>query len=474
MAPRRPAPAKRMRDTDSTHDAATKRPKKAASVSKALVPLSRRPTQRLNVYVVGANSGGELGLGPDVKSGTVGRSRLNPYLSGSVGVVQVSLGAMHGVALTADNQILTWGVNDHGALGRDTSWEGSFVDIDAADSHDDDGARLNPHECVPLPVDMSLAPADTEFTQVAATDNATFVLTSTGRVYGWGAFKSEDGNLSFSPAVSVQSRPALIAPIKNVAKICCGSNHVVALAADHSVYTWGRGTEGQLGRRHSPRVASLLKDGLIPQKAAGLKDIVEIGTGANHSFAIDRAGRVYSWGFNNAGQTGVISLPEKPIEPDGFDVAIPLPRLVEGLSDLPRIKHITGGDFHSLAVTIDGHVFAWGRLCSFATGHRVSGLPPTSVTFDSRGKPSSLVVPTILRDLPPVSGVSAASEHSLAVTADGEVYTWGLNLTKQIGQRSEEVRDPTMLVHRAIADRRIVWVGAGAQFSMFGEAVDSG
>jgi regulator of chromosome condensation len=155
----------------------------------ALPILNHRPTQHLNIYVVGANSGGELGLGPEVKSGTIGKPRLNRYLSGDNGIVQVSLGAMHGVALTSSNSILTWGVNDHGALGRDTNWAGNFVDADDADSDSDDGGELNPKESTPAPVDLSGVPSDTVFTQVAATDNATFVLTSTGLVYGWGTFR---------------------------------------------------------------------------------------------------------------------------------------------------------------------------------------------------------------------------------------------------------------------------------------------
>ncbi len=142
---------------------------------------------------MGANSGAELGLGPGVKSGNVRFLRLNPYLSGPAGVVQVSLGAMHGVALTADNRILTWGVNDHGALGRDTTWEPPLVDADGSDDDDDedddDGDELNPRESTPTQVDMSAVPPDTVFTQVAAADNATFALTSTGRVYGWGTFR---------------------------------------------------------------------------------------------------------------------------------------------------------------------------------------------------------------------------------------------------------------------------------------------
>jgi regulator of chromosome condensation len=96
---------------------------------------------------------------------------------------------MHGVALTQDNKILTWGVNDHGALGRDTTWEEKLVDMDGDDSDSDDGGDLNPKESTPTSVDMGAVPSDTVFTQVAATDNATFALTSTGRVYGWGSFR---------------------------------------------------------------------------------------------------------------------------------------------------------------------------------------------------------------------------------------------------------------------------------------------
>ena len=172
------------------------RSRSAAQPSASALPaLNQRPIQPLNVYVLGANSAGELGLGPLVKSGNVARPLLNPFLSGAVGVVQVSLGAMHGVALTRDNRILTWGVNDHGALGRDTSWEGDLVDADAndndgeSDSDSDGEGELNPMESTPTQVDLSAVPADTVFAQVAAADNATFALTCAGRVYGWGAFR---------------------------------------------------------------------------------------------------------------------------------------------------------------------------------------------------------------------------------------------------------------------------------------------
>jgi regulator of chromosome condensation len=79
-----------------------------SKTQKVEISLTRAPTQRLNVYVFGGNSGGELGLGPRERSGNVARPRLNPNLAAaSVGVVQIATGGMHCVALTYDNKILT-------------------------------------------------------------------------------------------------------------------------------------------------------------------------------------------------------------------------------------------------------------------------------------------------------------------------------------------------------------------------------
>ncbi|KAL2136007.1 hypothetical protein VTI74DRAFT_5894 [Chaetomium olivicolor] len=495
MAPRNPTiagrsrniGAKRTRENDASAASRRGKRQRTAATTGALVlahtaqpqqrlgttlpTINHRPAQLLNIYVLGANSGGELGLGPSVKSGNVGKPRLNPYLSGSVGVIQVSLGAMHGVALTHDNRILTWGVNDHGALGRDTTWEGNFVDMDAnnsdSDSDGDDEGELNPRESTPTEIDKSAIPPETVFTSVAATDNATFALTSTGRVYGWGAFRSEDGKLSFTPTVQVQSRPALVIGVSNVVKICGGSNHVMALTADGFVYTWGRGTDGQLGRRFSSRVVDWKKEGLGPRIVANLKNVVEIGSGSNHSFAVERTGLVYAWGFNNAGQIGVVDNAGEYESAYEFALTISTPTLVKSLVGFPRIIQITGGNFHSIAVTEDGKCLTWGRLYSYATGLKIDTLPSEHIVRDSRGKPSFLRVPTAVEGLSPAF-VAAASEHSLATTTEETVYTWGLNLTKQIGHKEEEVEVATLLTRPDIADKRFVWVGAGAQFSMLG------
>lgn len=62
--------------------------------------------------------------GWDLKSQSTSRG---PGDAEKVGVVQLSAGGMHVAALTFDGKVLTWGVNDNYALGRDTPWEGGLI-----------------------------------------------------------------------------------------------------------------------------------------------------------------------------------------------------------------------------------------------------------------------------------------------------------------------------------------------------------
>ena len=167
--------------------AATKKPK----VVKPKAVINHPPTRRLDIYVSGEGSQGELGLGAGKGSMNALKPRLNSQLSAAeVGVVQLATGGMHCAALTHDNKILTWGVNDEGALGRDTKWDGVMVDVDRNESDDsDDGVELNPREATPTPVEFVDLPEGTVFVQVAAGDCTTFALTDDGRVYGWGTFR---------------------------------------------------------------------------------------------------------------------------------------------------------------------------------------------------------------------------------------------------------------------------------------------
>ena len=190
--------AKRSRTTSTE-------PTKSTVARKKRTPVAKKPrvkgpilnhaaTDPLNVYVFGEGSSGELGLGSARGQLEVKRPRLNPLLDADkVGVVSAAVGGMHTATLTKDNKILTWGVNDQGALGRSTAWDGGLRDVkdneSDSDSDDDSDTGVNPHESTPTEVNVSEVPKDIVWTQVACTDSATFALTDEGQVWGWGTFR---------------------------------------------------------------------------------------------------------------------------------------------------------------------------------------------------------------------------------------------------------------------------------------------
>ena len=154
------------------------------------VVISHAPTQRLDVFVCGEGSNGELGLGTAKNVIDVKRPRLNAMLAAKdVGVVQVACGGMHALALTHDGKVLSWGVNDGAALGRATG-KGPLKDLDV-DMEDDDASEaddsgLNPDEANPGAVTF---PDGVVIVKLAAGDGISLALTDDGHVYGWGEFR---------------------------------------------------------------------------------------------------------------------------------------------------------------------------------------------------------------------------------------------------------------------------------------------
>ncbi|EAW13314.1 RCC1-like domain-containing protein [Aspergillus clavatus NRRL 1] len=436
--------------------------------TKPKVVINHAPTTRLNIYVCGEGSSGELGLGAEKNAVDVKRPRLNPHLPADrIGVVQVAVGGMHCVALTHDNKILTWGVNDQGALGRDTTWEGGYKDIDDnkddadSDSDSDDDSGLNPYESTPTAIPSEAFPSDTVFVEVAAGDSSSFALTDDGQVYGWGTFRSNDGILGFDAQHKVQVSPTLIPSLKKIRHLACGDNHVLALDERGAVFSWGSGQQNQLGRRIIERNRL---NGLQPREFGLPKSIVHIGCGAFHSFAVDKSGKVYAWGLNSFGETGIR-------EGAGDDeAAIVHPTVVDSLSG-KKITQLCGGAHHSLAVSDDGECLAWGRLDGYQTGLKIDTLPADAVVKDERGRPRILIDPTPVPGIK-ASLVAAGSDHSIAIDTDGRAWSWGFSATYQTGQGTQDdIEVATVVENTAVRGKKLIWTGAGGQFSVFAEPV---
>ncbi|QPG74674.1 hypothetical protein FOA43_002006 [Brettanomyces nanus] len=408
----------------------------------------------MDFFIWGSGAMCELGLGPAAKTKEVKRPRLNPLLKkDEVGIVDFAPGGMHTLALDKDNRVWSWGNNDMGVLGRDTSHAKEVLrDADASDGDDED-ADLNEAESTPGLVEG--LPKEGKIIQLIATDNLSAVLLSSGEVYAWGTFRCNEGVLGFSRDVKVQKTPVRIENFDNIVQLAAGKDHILALDTKGIVYAWGNGQQSQLGRKiiERTRMASL------EPRSFGLKNVKFIGSGEYHSFAITYEGKVFTWGLNQFGQCGIATNIE-----DGS--IITRPTEIQELSD-KDIVYITGGEHHTLALSSSGEVYVFGRYDMKEIGIAKDKLPLDDCIKDARGAVRCLPVPTKLTTLPPIKSVSAGPHHSLALTRDGIVFAWGFADTFAVGlgMLDEDVDRPTRISNTATKDHSIELIGCGGQFS---------
>ncbi|OAI43376.1 hypothetical protein AYO41_02030 [Verrucomicrobia bacterium SCGC AG-212-E04] len=251
----------------------------------------------------------------------------------------------------------------------------------------------------------------------------TLALRTDGTV--WAAGMNEFGQLG--NGTTLQSLQFDEVPgLTGVTSVAGGWLYSLALQRDGTVLAWGNNDGGQLGLdpRSYPYRA-------MPAKVPGLPEIVRLATDQWTGYAIDRNGNLWSWGGNEWKQLG-----------DGNDISPvanrPTPALVVGLD---HVVSIGPGWGHCLAVREGGDVWAWGSNGSGALGISGRGDEPQAV-------------PTPIPELSSgVIAVAAGYFHSVALKADGTVWTWGRNDVGQLGQPPGEVRVPTQVsgVDRIVA-----------------------
>lgn len=250
----------------------------------------------------------------------------------------------------------------------------------------------------------------------------------------------------------------LIPELKDITRIAVGTNHVLALNKKGKVFTWGAGEQSQLARRVVSRTAA----GALVPREFGLqrKKIAHIGAGDYHSFAVDDNGDVYSWGLNSFGQTGV------PKEEETNEDAIGTPTLVKSLAQY-KIKQLAGGAHHTLACTEAGEVLVWGRVDNCEGGMEIKDMPQENLYFDETSKqPRFLIKPAVIPDING-SWVATGNDTCIAVDTKGKAYSWGFSTNFQTGQgTSDDVTKATMIDNTAVAKKKLVWAGVGGQFGV--------
>ena len=220
---------------------------------------------------------------------------------------------------------------------------------------------------------------------------------------------------------------------ERIVAVRAGSFHSMAISELGTLYTWGWNGFGQLGLgilNMNPSVAAPLA--VEKLESAGYF-VVDASGGYSHSLVLVKPGFIFAMGSNNNGQLGV---------GDRVSSRVPLQVLAAGpTGEQRRFKQVSAGLYHSLAVTSNGLLFAWGSNANGQLGLCAS-IPRTAgaqgVCHVSAGAGSGFLdqlSPMQVMELASVrvAAVSAGTRHTVAVSEDGNVYVWGDNKHGQLG-----------------------------------------
>ncbi|EFJ39861.1 hypothetical protein VOLCADRAFT_108456 [Volvox carteri f. nagariensis] len=232
-------------------------------------------------------------------------------------------------------------------------------------------------------------------------------------VFGWGV--SEDGQLGVEERENVVA-PKVVEALLGVqisgrsfcrTPLVAGSRNTMALDAAGQVWSFGWNDRGTLGHGHRDVETK-------PKRIPALKGIriVQVAIGGWHCLALSDRGTMFAWGGNEYGQCGSVL-------PGQRDITEPMP-VDLGLGPSQRVRQVSAGGMHSLALLEDGMVWQWGENWGDFSMRPVRTPRPVAVHPDEGG----------------VAAVSCGAFHNLALTAQGRVLSWGMNDYGQLGNGS--------------------------------------
>ncbi|KAL9265244.1 Ultraviolet-B receptor UVR8-like protein [Drosera capensis] len=343
------------------------------------------PTTHTAVIAWGSGEDGQLGLGNNEEQEWVS----HVHALQNFEVSSVVAGSRNSLAICDDGKLFTWGWNQRGTLGHPPETKNKNVPSLVKANQ-----RGTLTENVPS---LVKALADVKIVQAAIGGWHCLAVDDLGRAYAWGG--NEYGQCGEEPERRDDNGkplrrdiviPQRCAPKLSVQQVAAGGTHSVVLTREGQVWSWGQ-----------PWPPGDIKQISVPVRVQGLDKVRMIAVGAFHNLALGEDGTLWAWGNNEYGQLGT---------GDTQPRSQPIP--VEGLSGLTLVD-IAAGGWHSTALTKVGEVYGWGRGEHGRLGFgddKTSKMVPQKVQLLSGED---------------VVQVSCGGTHSVALTRDGRVFSFG-------------------------------------------------
>lgn len=168
--------------------------------------------------------------------------------------------------------------------------------------------------------------------------------------------------------------------------------------------------------------------------------------GRSFSVYVNTAGNVYTWGQNDQGQlaNGATSstTTNTPVSVGNFGVTL----------------QVSAGYYHVVNLTADNKIISWGRGVNGQLGNG---------SASDQSLPVEVIDTGVLANKTIVA-VSAGGHHSLALSSDGKVYSWGSNGYGQLGNGANTSLTSPVEVNTSgvLAGKKIIAIEAGYSHSV--------
>jgi alpha-tubulin suppressor-like RCC1 family protein len=208
---------------------------------------------------------------------------------------------------------------------------------------------------------------------------------------------------------------------KEIIDLINGEYHYIARTNDNKVYCWGNNYWAQLGNGREDEDPKVYNK---PELNVLLSDlsVSAVKCGANHSLALTKSGDLYFWGSYKI---------RRIVEDPGHHL---MPFKVNGF-DNEIVIEISCGLRHCMALTKSGRVYSWGSNECGQLGVE---------SLEDFNTPQIIQLNDVL-----ITKISCGSFHSLLLSNDGVVYSFGYNNCGQIGNGNREIQvKPIKLAHK--------------------------
>jgi alpha-tubulin suppressor-like RCC1 family protein len=348
-----------------------------------------------------------------------GIPRVNPSWMPGTQIVAVAAGADHCVAVSSAGTVYTWGANSRGQCGlghrNDVVHPTAWADM-----------RRKASAC-------------------AAGAHHTLVMTQSGSVYSCGACEAAgaetdvDALLPSKEGSHLEHHDQLlpvglgVLSMHRIVKIACGWGHSVALASSGDMFTWGDGHRGQLGwGRRGVRMAPVLvplgesvmhwdEEGGDDHRSEGLdgrkRSLEELALEQEcaQRDALARAERDAAYQRRLEWHRAAM---DREVVAELKGRATKSRAMVEfSMPSTLQCVDIACGGFHTLALTADGFVLAFG-----ANEYGQLGLGDTT----DRLSPAWVRGPWVQngpREI--ITSIAAGWRHSVVLSSQQKLYSWG-------------------------------------------------